>query len=315
MALQAQTSGDSDDLPFAAADCEDLDLSAAIRRFVFEPLAHELGEAVGDGWFWLIALTKINAIADPAERAQAREAFNRMKQQLPDYTEAEYMALYADPHGDVLSLQQKSPSNPDLSSVEAKDFIWPTQLEGEHILPALRSLMEFSKGPADSTLDAIRSVASRITKRWHDLIGFLRRGELIAMGIRNHREPLPAKFWSEQKAYINVRRGSVIIEGAEWTDLQLTASWTVRPAAAVPPDVPPEIHQKSAKAWKPEAGKKLSLSEKAVLDAIKTLWPEGTVDHKAQGRNKSINEWLKKQSKSHLAPRTIQRAMKKIRFV
>ena len=49
----------------------------------------------------------INSIADPAERSAARDAFNRMKRQMPDYTEAEYMALYADPHGDILSMQQK----------------------------------------------------------------------------------------------------------------------------------------------------------------------------------------------------------------
>ena len=53
------------------------------------------------------ALTTINQIQDPAERAQARDAFNRTKRQLPDYTEAEYMALYADPHTDVLTIQQK----------------------------------------------------------------------------------------------------------------------------------------------------------------------------------------------------------------
>lgn len=51
--------------------------------------------------------TTINSIADPAERQQAREAFNRTKRQLPDYTEAEYMALYADPHGDVLEAMKK----------------------------------------------------------------------------------------------------------------------------------------------------------------------------------------------------------------
>jgi hypothetical protein len=55
------------------------------------------------------ALTTINAIADPTERTQAREAFNRMKRQMPDYTEAEYMALWADPHADVLTLQQQKP--------------------------------------------------------------------------------------------------------------------------------------------------------------------------------------------------------------
>lgn len=52
------------------------------------------------------ALT-INSIEDPIERAQASEAYGRMKRQMPDYTEAEYMTLYRDPHSDVLALQQK----------------------------------------------------------------------------------------------------------------------------------------------------------------------------------------------------------------
>jgi len=51
--------------------------------------------------------TTIASIADPAERAEAREAFNRMKRQLPDYTEAEYMSIYADPHNDVLNIQKR----------------------------------------------------------------------------------------------------------------------------------------------------------------------------------------------------------------
>jgi len=55
----------------------------------------------------------INSIADPTERAQAREAYNRMKRQLPDYTETEYMALYEDPHADILVEQQKRRTQPN----------------------------------------------------------------------------------------------------------------------------------------------------------------------------------------------------------
>jgi hypothetical protein len=55
----------------------------------------------------------INSIQDPTERAQAREAYNRMKRQLPDYTEAEYMALYDDPHADILVEQQKRRTQPN----------------------------------------------------------------------------------------------------------------------------------------------------------------------------------------------------------
>lgn len=48
--------------------------------------------------------TGIDSIADPAERTQAREAFNRTKRQIADYTEAEFMAIYEDPHGDVIEI-------------------------------------------------------------------------------------------------------------------------------------------------------------------------------------------------------------------
>ena len=51
-------------------------------------------------------MAKIDQIQDPTERQQAREAFARTKRQLPDYTEAEYMALYGDPHADVLTMQK-----------------------------------------------------------------------------------------------------------------------------------------------------------------------------------------------------------------
>ena len=53
------------------------------------------------------AQTTINSIQDPEERKLVRKAFDRLKRQLPETTEAEYMALYADPHADVLTLQQK----------------------------------------------------------------------------------------------------------------------------------------------------------------------------------------------------------------
>jgi hypothetical protein len=59
------------------------------------------------------AAPTINSIPDPGERSLAREAFNRMKRQLPDYTEAEYMALYDDPHADILVEQQKRKAQPN----------------------------------------------------------------------------------------------------------------------------------------------------------------------------------------------------------
>jgi hypothetical protein len=59
-----------------------------------------------------VALT-INSIQDPAERAQVREAFSRLRRQLPETTEADYMAIYNDPHGDVLAMQAKPRSQPN----------------------------------------------------------------------------------------------------------------------------------------------------------------------------------------------------------
>jgi hypothetical protein len=47
----------------------------------------------------------IDQIQDSGERAQAREAFNRMKRQMPDFTEKEYMTYYNDPHADALAVR------------------------------------------------------------------------------------------------------------------------------------------------------------------------------------------------------------------
>jgi hypothetical protein len=49
----------------------------------------------------------IDAIADQEERRQARAAFNSIKRGMPEYTEAEYMAVYDDPHADVLDVMKQ----------------------------------------------------------------------------------------------------------------------------------------------------------------------------------------------------------------
>jgi|HubBroStandDraft_3_1064219.scaffolds.fasta_scaffold15967_3 hypothetical protein len=58
------------------------------------------------------ALT-INSIQDPTERAEAKAAFERNKRHMPDYTEAEYMALYNNPHADVLAMQLTKKAQPN----------------------------------------------------------------------------------------------------------------------------------------------------------------------------------------------------------
>lgn len=45
-------------------------------------------------------------IDDAGERQQARMAYERMKRQIPDMTETDYMNIYDNPHGDVLELQR-----------------------------------------------------------------------------------------------------------------------------------------------------------------------------------------------------------------
>lgn len=49
----------------------------------------------------------INSIADPAERAACRDAYAKMKRQIPDYTEREYMDVYSNPHADILDVQRE----------------------------------------------------------------------------------------------------------------------------------------------------------------------------------------------------------------
>lgn len=54
--------------------------------------------------------TGIDSIADPAERAQAREGFKRAQRNTPGITEDEFLAIFLDPHSDVLETMAKAKS-------------------------------------------------------------------------------------------------------------------------------------------------------------------------------------------------------------
>jgi hypothetical protein len=69
-----------------------------------------------------------------------------------------------------------------------------------------------------------------------------------------------------------------------------------------------------SKTWKSKPGANLTKSEKAVLAALNDLWPNGDLDHKAKARDRRITERLTKNRGSSVAPRTIQRALKKLQF-
>ena len=47
------------------------------------------------------------SIEDEAERAMVRSQFSRMKQQIPNFTEREYMEIYNNPKADILSIQKQ----------------------------------------------------------------------------------------------------------------------------------------------------------------------------------------------------------------
>jgi hypothetical protein len=235
MALQAERLG-APETAFTAADCDGLSLASVIRKFVFDPLAQELGDAVGalrsDGWIWIqvdsqedqhsenkeLLSTNIYCIhtdgtivANPVDLAEIeRDGIHgcrckRLSGTALDKKRKNWIRFLFEHEGstelDVLTA--------NFVGVEASDFIWPVQLEIEDILPALHSLAQLSERPLDrATLDAIRSVATRITKRWHDLMEFLRRGELVVMGSRiDHRERISSELWSDQKVCIDVPSG------------------------------------------------------------------------------------------------------------
>lgn len=57
--------------------------------------------------------TGIDSITDPGERKEARMAYNRIKNSIPDYTEAEYMRVYVNPSADVIgdAVSRKAKAN------------------------------------------------------------------------------------------------------------------------------------------------------------------------------------------------------------
>ena len=72
--------------------------------------------------------------------------------------------------------------------------------------------------------------------------------------------------------------------------------------------------QQERKTWQAKPGYLLTASEKAVCGAINEIWPEGILDHKAKARDERILSRLKIAKQPAVAPRTIQRTLKKIHF-
>jgi hypothetical protein len=76
----------------------------------------------------------------------------------------------------------------------------------------------------------------------------------------------------------------------------------------------PALVADQRRSWKLKSGNRLTRGEAAICDALNTLWPSGNADHKARARDKSINDWFRKQGKSTVSSRTIQRAFSKIAY-
>jgi hypothetical protein len=68
------------------------------------------------------------------------------------------------------------------------------------------------------------------------------------------------------------------------------------------------------KTWQAKPGKSLTASESAVFKAINEIWPDGTIDQKAQARDDRILKQLKTASQHPVSRRTIQRTIQKIHF-
>lgn len=89
-------------------------------------------------------------------------------------------------------------------------------------------------------------------------------------------------------------------------------AWTLK--------IPEAAHAESVSApdrprsWKPNFDNELTMSEAAICDAFNVLWPNGDLDHKARGRDRQVNAWLRQHNKSTLSSRSIQRALRKIGY-
>ena len=267
------TSQDNTEISFTAADCDGLSLVKVIRKFVIGPDEYDMGMVVGalrtDGWVWL----RITNAEWYAEQTDADDG--------PDFLEVPSGNVYpidqkdgtfvADPgdlaeierdgieghrcerlSGAALRAKQKNwlrllfEADPrwgmNIVGVLAGDFIWTIDLTIEDILPAIHSLAKLAENVLSVT--TLRPVARGVVKRWNDLIDLLRRGELVAIGMKSgRRERLSAQLWSgDRRVYIDLLTGNCgtdIRSGGEltvdWSDLHLWVSEADSAPATIKP--------------------------------------------------------------------------------
>lgn len=240
MSLQTRTSFSPLSL-FAAADFDGLSLRDAIRKFVIGPDAQDLGMIVGatrtDGWVWLraknyesedIAEDGLDSLEGPSGYfypvhgdgiffVHRDDVDKIMRDGIEDYRCERIAGLVlGDKRRDWLEFLFERDNWPD------SDFLWSVDLSAEVLVHIIKSWAAFAEKPP--SLETVKTVVKRIVERWRQLVGFIRRGELIAIGMNfPHRGRITLG-----KHLIDVRTGdcgsAINHDGAlevQWRDISL----------------------------------------------------------------------------------------------
>ena len=261
MALQAQTSG-SPEISFVASDCHGLSLRDAIRKFVFDPHAQELGEVVGafrsDGWVWLRPKNFDPEAYDDGFGDEAYDMYGYTCS--PIYEDGSFVArpvdvediiregiggyqcdrisnslLHDDPQDLLRVLHHLSRSttvflvNLNTTTYGGVDLVWPIELTDDVLTHIIKFWGEWAEKPP--SFDAIRNVARNIIESSRPLFGCIGRRELALVGAdvgvrRYQRERLTLT----NKHLIDIWTGEVItrerydglIREKHWCDVLLT---------------------------------------------------------------------------------------------
>jgi hypothetical protein len=197
------------------------------------------------------------------------------------------------------------------------DGRWPISITVDRLMPdrsfdLLSHINKLVGMPADQSVpryiepkasDEMRAVCAVIVERANLLFGYLARGEVLAIDMASRE--LGQTAWLRPNATICIQTHDFFDSTKDPLRRGLMLHLAKR-AGTVSVD--------AKQTWKAKPSKKLTPSEASVLKACNALWPNGDLDHKAMGRDRQINGWLKSRNESNLSPRTIQRALKKIKF-
>lgn len=201
-------------------------------------------------------------------------------------------------------------------------YVWPFRFDFGALAGGLSKGDEFY----DSTENPpeVQAAADVVCRRFEALLELLRNGKIEAVGIPSREgkpDRVPTSVWSRDSYYFSATNGEILKtkdpEPSDWFHKRLKR-WSAvmlrrpqSPVFHVKPLATDGTAPTTAKYSPTKSGRRKTVTQASIEQAIKTLWPNGIPPGlPVKTRNQKIRDWQKTNDLAETSEKSIERYLK-----